>query len=134
VLLDPFNGGAILTGEACGDLVARAVGRPIELSVDQFVPVSKRQFLIRMLANLKGVYWRQEAWQKVVPVIDRLLVLAPDASGEWRDRGIAWAGLGDLRRGLSDWERYLTDFPNAADHEKVKTQLRRVRQKLAQLN
>jgi regulator of sirC expression with transglutaminase-like and TPR domain len=134
VLLDPFNGGTILTGEACGDLVARAVGRPVELTVEQFVPVSKRQFLIRMLVNLKGAYWRQEAWQKVVGVIDRLLVLAPDAGGEWRDRGIAWAGLGDLRRGLSDWERYLTDFPNAADHEKVKTQLRRVRQKLAQLN
>jgi regulator of sirC expression with transglutaminase-like and TPR domain len=134
VLLDPFNGGTILTGETCGDLVARAVGRPIELTVEQFVPVTKRQFLTRVLANLKGIYWRQEAWPKVVTVIDRLLVLAPDAGGEWRDRGIAWAGMGELRRTLSDWERYLTDFPNAADHEKVKTQLRRVRQKLAQLN
>jgi regulator of sirC expression with transglutaminase-like and TPR domain len=134
VLLDPFNGGTILTGEACGDLVARAVGRPIELTGEQFVPVTKRQFLTRMLSNLKGIYWRQEAWPKVVTVIDRLLVLAPDAGGEWRDRGIAWAGMGELRRTLSDWERYLTDFPNAADHEKVKTQLRRVRQKLAQLN
>jgi len=134
VLLDAFNGGTILTGEACGDLVARAVGQPIDLTVQQFVPVSKRQFLIRMLANLKGIFWRQEAWQKVVTVIDRLLVLAPDAAGEWRDRGIAWACLGDLHRGVSDWERYLTDFPNTADHEKVKTQLRRLRQKLAQLN
>ncbi len=134
VLLDAFNGGSILTGEACGDLVARAVGRPIDLSVEQFVPVSKRQFLIRVLANLKGIYWRQEAWQKVVTVIDRILVLAPDSAGEWRDRGIAWTCLGDLHRGMSDWERYLTDFPNAGDHEKVKTQLRRVRQKLAQLN
>ncbi len=67
-------------------------------------------------------------------VIDRLLVLTPEAGGEWRDRGVAWTSLGDLARGLADWERYLTHFPNAADHEKVRTQFRRVRQKLAQLN
>ncbi len=134
VLLDPFNGGAILTGEACGELVGRALGRPVELTAGQFVPVTKRQFLIRMLANLKGIYWRREEWRKVVTVIDRILVLTPQAGGEWRDRGVAWSSLGDFHRGLADWERYLTDFPNAADHEKVRTQLRRVRQKLAQLN
>ena len=134
VLLDPFNGGTILTGEACGDLVARAVGRPVELAAEQFVPVTKRQFLIRMLNNLKGAHWRREAWQKVVAMIDRLLVLTPEAGSEWRDRGVAWTSLGDLARGLADWERYLTHFPNAADHEKVRVQFRRVRQKLAQLN
>jgi regulator of sirC expression with transglutaminase-like and TPR domain len=134
VLLDPFNGGAILTGEACGHLVARAVGRSVELTAEQFVPVTKRQFLTRMLNNLKGAYWRREAWRQVVTVIDRLLVLAPDAGGEWRDRGLAWTSLGDLAQGLADWERYLTCFPNAVDHEKVRTQFRRTRQKLAQLN
>jgi regulator of sirC expression with transglutaminase-like and TPR domain len=134
VLLDPFNGGTILTGEACGDLVARAVGRPVELTAELFVPVTKRQFLTRMLNNLKGSYWRREEWRKVVSVIDRLLVLSPESGGDWRDRGVAWTSLGDFARGLADWERYLTRFPNAADHEKVRTQFRRVRQKLAQLN
>jgi len=134
VLLDPFNGGAILTGEACGDLVARAVGRPVELTAEQFVPVTKRQFLARVLTNLKGAYWRREAWRKAVTVIDRLLVLTPEAGAEWRDRGTAWTSLGEWARGLADWERYLTQCPDAADHEKVRTQFRRIRQKLAQLN
>jgi regulator of sirC expression with transglutaminase-like and TPR domain len=134
VLLDAFNGGTILTGEACGDLVARAVGRPVELTAEQFVPVTKRQFLTRILNNLKGAHWRREAWRKVVGVIDRLLVLTPDAGSEWRDRGVAWTSLGDFARGLADWERYLTRFPNAPDHEKVKAHFRRIRQKLSQLN
>jgi regulator of sirC expression with transglutaminase-like and TPR domain len=134
VLLDPFNAGAVLTGEACSDVVARALGRPVELTSGHFAAVSNRQFLARLLANLKGSYWRREAWGKVVRVIDRLLVLDPEAGGEWRDRGIAWNNLGDIHRGLADWERYLTDFPSAPDHEQVRVQLRRVRQKLAQLN
>ena len=134
VLLDPFHGGTILTGEACAELVARALGQRVELAAEHFTPVTNRQFLTRVLANLKGVYWRREAWPKVVGIIDRLLVLNPEAGGEWRDRGVAWSSMGDLRRGLADWERYLTEFPDAADNERVKAQLCRVRQKLASLN
>ncbi|HWN01835.1 MAG TPA: tetratricopeptide repeat protein, partial [Candidatus Dormibacteraeota bacterium] len=134
VLLDPFNRGALLTTESCRELVSQALGRPVRLAPEHFAPVGNRQFLTRMLANLKGVYWRREAWDKVVRVIDRLLVLNPASAGERRDRGAAWSNMGRLERGVADWEQYLTDFPNAADHEQVRNQLRRVRQKLAQLN
>jgi regulator of sirC expression with transglutaminase-like and TPR domain len=134
VLLDPFNRGAVLTTETCRQVVARALGRPVQLRPEHFAPVSNRQFLTRMLVNLKGIYWRQEAWDKVVRVIDRMLVIDPTAAGEWRDRGAAWSNMGRLERGVADWERYLTEFPNTADHDQVRGQLRRVRQRLAQLN
>ena len=134
VLLDPFNRGALLTMEACGQIVRQALGRPVRLVPGHFAPVDNRQFLVRMLANLKGIYWRREAWDKVVRVIDRTLALNPAAASERRDRGAAWSNMGRLERGVADWERYLTEFPDAADHEQVRGQLRRVRQKLAQLN
>ncbi len=134
VLLDPFNGGTILTAETCGELVGRALGRRVRLKPEHFAPVNNVQFLSRMLANLKSAYWRREEWDKAIRVIDRILVLNPEAGSEWRDRGAAWSNLGHLQRGLTDWERYLTDFPGAADHEKVKGQLRRVREKLARFN
>jgi regulator of sirC expression with transglutaminase-like and TPR domain len=134
ILLDPFNAGALLTPEACEKLVGRALGRKVALKPENFAAVTRRQFLARMLANLKGIYWQREAWDRVVGVIDRLLVLDPKAAGEWRDRGLAWSNMGEVRRGLVDWERYLSEFPNAADHEAVKGHLRKARQKLAQLN
>jgi len=134
ILLDPFNAGALLTHEACEKLVGRSLGRKVALKAENFASVTRRQFLARMLANLKGIYWQREAWDRVVGVIDRLLVLDPKAAGEWRDRGLAWSSMGEIRRGLVDWERYLTEFPNAADHEAVKGQLRKARQTLAQLN
>lgn len=134
ILLDPFNGGALLTPEECEELVGGVVGRPVTLRPEHYAPVSGRQLLARMLANLKGAYWRRQEWDRVVSAIDRLLVLDPRAATEWRDRGVAWSNLGEVRRGLGDWERYLTEFPDAEDHETVKGQLRRARQKLAQLN
>lgn len=134
ILLDPFNGGALVTPEECEELVGSVVGRPVTLRPEHYAPMSGRQLLTRMLANLKGAYWRRQEWDRVVGAIDRLLVLDPKAAGEWRDRGVAWSNLGEVRRGLGDWERYLTEFPDAEDHETVKGHLRRARQKLAQLN
>src|SRR4029450_4171449 len=134
VLLAPFKRGAGLTVEPCGQVVNRALGRPVRLTPAHFAPVDNRHFLTRMLANLKGIYWRQEAWDKVVRVIDRLLALDPAAAGERRDRGTAWTNMGRLERGVADWERYLTEFPDAGDHEQVRTPPRRARQKLAQHN
>jgi regulator of sirC expression with transglutaminase-like and TPR domain len=134
ILLDPFNGGALVTPEECEELVGSVVGRPVTLLPEHYTPVSGRQLLTRMLANLKGAYWRRQEWDRVVGAIDRLLVLDPKAASEWRDRGVAWSNLGEVRRGLGDWERYLTEFPDAEDHETVKGHLRRARQKLAQLN
>jgi len=71
---------------------------------------------------------------RVVGAIDLLLVLDPEAAGEWLDRGVGWGKLVGEGLGLGDWERYLTEFPDAEDHETVKGHLRRARQKLAQLN
>jgi len=106
----------------------------IRIQGEHFAAVTNRQFLARMLSNLKVSYWRREQWDKVVAVIDRLLVLHPEAGGERRDRGFALSNQGEVARGLADWERYLTDFPDAPDHEQVKGQLRRVRHRLARLN
>jgi regulator of sirC expression with transglutaminase-like and TPR domain len=134
ILLDPFHGGAILTPEACRELVSRAVGKRVRLTEASFAPVGNRQFLTRMLANLKGIYWRTEQWEKAARVSDHLIVLDPAAGTERRDRGIALAKAGHYQRGLADWERYLTEFPKAPDHTEMRGHLRRVRQKLAELN
>jgi len=134
VLLDAFNGGAILTGEGCSDVVARALGRRVELTAEHFRPVSHRQFLTRVLSNLKASYWRLEAWKKVVDIIDCLMTLNPGAGEEWRDRGFAWIRQGETRRGIADWERYLSESPNAPDREQVRAALRRARHNLARLN
>jgi regulator of sirC expression with transglutaminase-like and TPR domain len=134
ILLDPFHGGAMLTQESAADVVARALGRRVTLKNEHFVAVTKRQLLVRMLNNLKAVYCKREAWAKALDVIDRLLVVDPDAIGDVRDRGTVLVHLGECRRGLADWERYLTTCPQASDAESVRQRLRRVRQALASLN
>jgi regulator of sirC expression with transglutaminase-like and TPR domain len=134
VLLDPFDGGTVLTQETAADVVARAVGRRVTLTAGHFAPVAKRQILARMLANLKSAYVRREEWAKALCIVDRLLVLDGASSVFVRDRGSLLIKLGDLLRGAAAWERYLNAHPQAGDADKIKRELRRVRQRLAQLN
>lgn len=134
VLLDPFNGGAILTPEGCQDVVSRVLGRPVELGEEHFAPVTKRQFLIRMLNNLKAIYFKQEAWEKALGISERLLLLDPDNHCETRDRGLVLVNLGELQRAALDWETYLRKSPESPDADSVRSRLRRVRQALASLN
>ena len=134
VLLDPFNGGAMLTQEACADVVARALGRRVTLKPEHLAPVTKAQFLVRMLNNLKAIYCKQEAWSKALGVIDRLILLGETPAADLRDRGTVLMHLGECWKGLADWERYLTQFPTAPDAEAIRRRLRRVREALSSLN
>ncbi|MBI4608335.1 MAG: tetratricopeptide repeat protein [Candidatus Rokubacteria bacterium] len=134
VLLDPFHGGAVLTAQTAQELVSRVLGRPVTLREEHFSPVTKRQFLTRMLNNLKAIYWRSESWAKALVVMERLLILSPDAPAEIRDRGTALVHLGEVMRGITDWERYLGQHPEAPDAETVRTHLRQIRGALATLN
>lgn len=134
VLLDPFDGGAVLTHERAAALVARALGRQVPLTEAHFAPLGKRQILTRMLMNLRGIYCRRGEWDKALAVFDRLLVLEEQSAAHLRDRGTVLVKLGQLHRGATDWERYLKARPEAEDADNVRQQLRKVRQRLATLN
>jgi regulator of sirC expression with transglutaminase-like and TPR domain len=134
ILLDAFSRGRIVTAEGCEAVVAKAVGHPVPLTEAHWNPVGKRQFLARMLNNLKAIYWRREAWDRAVQVLDRMLVLAPDAAVLGRDRGTAPHHLGEHHRAAVEWERYLTRCPQAEDYEEVRGRLRKVREQVARLN
>jgi len=134
VVRDPFGGGRVLERAEAEAIASRAVGRPVKLTDAHFAPTPKAQIVVRMLRNLEGIYARREDWTKALAVIDRLLVIDTNAPTHLRDRGTVLVRLGELHRGASEWERYLTRYPQARDAAAFKEELRRVRQTLAEKN
>ena len=134
VLLDPFASGRALDRAEAEAIASRAVGRSVKLTDAHFAATSRTQIVVRMLRNLEGIYARREDWTKALAVIDRLLVVDADAPTHRRDRGTVLVKLGELHRGASDWERYLTRYPQARDAAAFREELRRVRQTLAEKN
>jgi regulator of sirC expression with transglutaminase-like and TPR domain len=65
-----------------------------------------------MLHNLKDIHAAQEDWGRLIAVLDRLIVLLPQAWTEYRDRGLANAELGRTGHALEDLETYLANTSN----------------------
>lgn len=78
-------------------------------------PCPPRDLLARMLRNLKEVFRSQEDWPRMLSVLDRLIVLLPEAWAERRDRGLVLAELGRNTEALQDLQVYLQAEPQAPD-------------------
>jgi len=128
IVLDPLNGDSL----GLDNLAERlAPFRPhmgdtgdIDTPLGLFLqPATPRDILTRMLRNLKEIYNSQADWSRLVLVLDRLIVLNPDALFEIRDRGLALIEVGQKERALQDLTRYVDELPNAADSLDVKQRL-----------
>lgn len=135
VVIDPFTGQSL----SREDLSERA--EPYKRRnglVDDFdVPVGlylqsspARDILARILRNLKEIHRTQEDWLRLIAVQDRLLILLPDAWLEYRDRGLAWAEMGDARLAVADLEMYLRHADNASDEASVRERIVDLRREL----
>jgi regulator of sirC expression with transglutaminase-like and TPR domain len=133
LFIDAYNGGELLTADECVARFKHLVhGR--EFDPRFLEAVSSRQILARMLHNLKRIYVEQGDDVRAYWVIDRLLLLNPDAMDEVRDRGLVEARLGLKPAAARDLEAYLASSPGAADAADVRSLLDTLRARPAMLN
>ena len=115
VFVDAFHEGEVMFPEDCGDRLREVFGRPVELRPEFFQEVSPRQFLARMLTNLKMIYIRKGDLDHTLAAIERILLLFPEASLELRDRGLIYYEKGRWDEAIPDLTQYLTALPLAKD-------------------
>lgn len=115
VFVDPFHQGEVLFAEDCQNRLSEIFNQTVELRPEFLDAVTTRQFLARMLGNLKGIYLHQRDLPKVIATIDRILLLFPDAISEQRDRGLLNYQLNHWSLARQDLEAYLVQVPLAQD-------------------
>ena len=142
LVLDPFSDGAPLSEGELRERLRRVIPEgatgevPVaELPLDQFLePATKRQILARMLRNLKGIYRDAGKPERMLDVLNRMLVVAPDASGELRDRGFVYHKLECYRAALKDLTDYVEREPDAPDSDEVRVRMIELSSLCARLN
>ncbi|MBP0012730.1 MAG: transglutaminase family protein [Roseofilum sp. SBFL] len=115
IFVDAFDRGEVLFPEDCAKRLAQIYGQPIELKPQYLAPVSPRQFLARMLTNLKVIYLHNHQIDLALAAIERILLLFPQAPTELRDRGLISYELGNWSLATQDLEDYLYYLPQAQD-------------------
>jgi regulator of sirC expression with transglutaminase-like and TPR domain len=142
LVLDPFDGGTPLSEDDLRERLQRVIPKGAaghvavaELPLDQFLePATTRQILARVLRNLKAIYREADQPQRMLEVLNRMLVVAPDASSELRDRGIVYQRLECYRAAQKDLSDYMEREPEAPDFDDVRVRLMEVSALCARLN
>lgn len=142
LVLDPFSGGVPQSEAELRERLKRVIPRdaaggvPVaELPLDQFLePASNRQILARVLRNLKGVYREKDDPGRLLEVLNRMIIVAPDSAAELRDRGLIYQRLECWRPALKDLTDYLEREPDAADSDEVRAKMVELSMRCARLN
>ena len=142
LVLDPFSGGE---AQSEADLRARLQrvipadatgGVPVDaLPLDPFLePAGGRQIVARLLRNLKGIYREADQPQRLLEVLNRMLVVSPDAHAELRERGYLYQRMECYRAALKDLQDYSALEPEAVDLDDVRVRVLELQARCARLN
>lgn len=142
LVLDPFSGGMPQSGEELRERLKRvippgATGKvPVEqLPLDSLLePAGKRQILARLLRNLKAIYRENNQPERLLEVLNRMIIVAPDSSVDLRDRGLVYQQLECWRPALQDLRDYLAREPGAPDAEEIRASAMELTRRCARLS
>lgn len=132
--IDPFNSGRIMDYSSCSEFLSEISAGKIELTLQHVRAATTNEIIIRVLANLFGIYAKGSDYARAVWAADRILTVDPAAVSYLRDRGLLLAGLGKERQAIASLEAYLNVVPGADDEEQIKRQLSSLRVRLALQN
>lgn len=142
LVLDPFAGGEPQSERDLRERLQRVVPAgatgplPVsELPLEQFLePAGNRQILARLLRNLKSIYRETDQPGRLLEVLNRVLVVAPDATADLRDRGLVYHRLECYRAALRDLSDYVAREPEAIDTADIRARVIELTALCARLN
>lgn len=127
IFVDAFNQGEVLFTEDCEQRLQQIYGPSVLMRPEFLKPVTRKQFLGRMLTNLKMIYLNRGDSEKCLGAIERILLLFPDSPLELRDRGLFFYQNGRWTEARRDLQIYVDQIPQAEDASVIRQILDRIR-------
>ncbi len=132
VFVDPFHGGILLSEDECAERVKQVTQGSLTWDRSYLQPVRSREFIARMLRNLKVVYLQRRNYERVLATIDRVIALLPQDAVEFRDRGVVNYRLGNYTDALEDLHVYVTSGEAVSDEVTVQRLMDQIRDRLSE--
>jgi regulator of sirC expression with transglutaminase-like and TPR domain len=132
--VDPFHGGQRMSRSDCEQTVRVLFQGRIPFQDEFLRPYTKREFLVRIITNLKHNYFRANDHQRAVNAADLINILDPSQVSNLREKAVLHYNLKQYRLAIRDLESYLEKDPNANDAEDVRKQVQAIWSILRSLN
>jgi regulator of sirC expression with transglutaminase-like and TPR domain len=119
ILLDPFDGGRILSLADCVFIVQQATGMPFEASPLALDAIPLGLMIQRMLNNLKLIYLKNQDWLRSIRILERQRQLNPQDVVLRRDLGVCYLRHSQPGKAINHLREYLEKAADADDLDKV---------------
>ena len=107
VIVDPFHLGQALEAGHLRGLLKQFQGADAELDPVHYAPVGNRAILLRLQNNIKSRALQAGDGARAVAILERMLLIAPEAGGLWHELGMVRARLGTIKGAVEALERSL---------------------------
>ena len=107
LIVDPFHRGQTLEAGHLRGLLKQLRGADAELEPSHYAPVGNRAILLRLQNNIKTRALRAGDAGRAAAILERMLLIAPEAGGIWHELGILRARLGTMKGAVRALERGL---------------------------
>ena len=141
LIIDAFHGGALLSEDACRDLLRRHSEEGTVFEAHLHGHATKQQILARMLLNLKRTYVKMHSFPQARDATELLMAVEPSPLNELRDRGLLAYHLKDFSAALRDLQRYLQlsstapgDEADRGEHDQIWEHVKTLRRRVASFN
>ncbi|MSQ26300.1 MAG: tetratricopeptide repeat protein [Dehalococcoidia bacterium] len=119
--LDPFHGGILLSTAECAERFRQAVGPRTLWDPRYLAPIASRDFITRMLHNLKAIYTSKPDHQRALVILELLVAFRPDLAEERRDRGLMLYHLERHEEAAKDLWAYVNLAPDSPDTPSIQS-------------
>jgi len=123
VVVDPFDGGRVLTTPELQKILDGMYGGGVRLREHHLRSFSRKEILARELAQLKAAYLAQHDLPRAAASMDRLLILDDRDAYEVRDRAALAMQMHAYPQAIDLFERYLALMPAGDDRARVREQI-----------
>ena len=90
--------------------------------------------IIRMLTNLKLIYFRKNDVPRSIRILNRLRLIAPNDPSHMRDLGVALLQAGQPSKALFNLESYIQYVPSAIDDNDIQAWIKQARKDISNRN
>lgn len=123
ILIDPFDGGRVLTSIECQLILDRVYGGGVRLREHHLRTTARRDVLARVLSHIKAMHLARGEGERAIADIDRLLMIDGADPYELRDRGLLAMKVHRYREAIDSLRAYLERAPHADDRQRVQEQI-----------
>lgn len=134
ILIDAFERGAILTQADCQRRLDEIYAGNISLQPQFLLSVTRRQWLNRMLNNLKTAYIAQRNFKKALPFAEMIVAIYPRSAEDVKQRAVLRYHNQQTRGAIADFNDYLEIAPEASDAAEIRQTVLSIRRSLASMN